>query len=99
MSEIIIGFLTLVGGGFSLIAAIGLVRFPDVLMRMHASTKAGTLGAGLTLVAAGLFFGQVSVVTKCILAILFLLLTAPLAAHMIGRASLRGRHIPTKNEL
>ena len=99
MSEIVIGVLVLIGGAFSLIAAIGLVRFPDVLMRMHASTKAGTLGAGLTLVGTAIFFGQVSVITKCILAILFLLLTAPLAAHMIGRASLRGKHIPTRNEL
>lgn len=99
MSEIITGLLILTGGGFSLIAAIGLIRFPDVLMRMHASTKAGTLGAGLSLAGAALFFGEISVVTKCVLAILFLLLTAPLAAHMIGRASLRGKHIPTKDRL
>ena len=91
MIDIIVGVLILTGAGFSLIAAIGLIRFPDVLMRMHASTKAGTLGAGLALVGTAVFFGSVAVVTKCILAILFLLLTAPLAAHMIGRASLGGK--------
>ena len=87
MIEIIAGFLVLAGGAFTLIAAVGVIRLPDLLTRMHASTKAGTLGASLVLAAVAVIFGDVSTVAKCVAAVLFLLLTAPIAAHMIGRAS------------
>lgn len=89
MIEIIAGLLLLGGGAFCLIAAIGILRLPDVLTRMHASTKAGTLGSTLVLVAAMLIFMEGIVTTKGIAAVLFLLLTAPIAAHMIGRAHVR----------
>ncbi len=93
MSEIIAAVFVLLGAGFSLSASVGIIRLPDVLTRMHASTKAGTLGASLTLVATAIIFGDISTVAKSVAAILFLLLTAPIAAHMIGRASLdRDRH-------
>lgn len=93
MIEILAGVFMLGGAAFTLIAAVGIIRLPDVLTRMHASTKAGTLGATLILLAAAFIFGATSATVKCILAILFLLLTAPLAAHMIGRASLdQNRH-------
>lgn len=93
MTEIIAGILILGGAVFTLIAAIGVIRLPDVLTRMHSSTKAGTLGASLILAAAAIVFAETSTTAKCVVAVLFLLLTAPLAAHMIGRASLdRDRH-------
>lgn len=93
MSDVIAGIFVLLGAGFSLIAAIGVVRLPDVLTRMHASTKAGTLGATLILIATSIIFADTSTIAKCVAAILFLLLTAPIAAHMIGRASLdRDKH-------
>jgi multicomponent Na+:H+ antiporter subunit G len=88
MIEIIAGILVLLGAIFTLIAAVGVIRLPDVLTRMHASTKAGTLGASLILAATALLFGDTSTVAKCVVAVLFLLLTAPLAGHMLGRASL-----------
>ena len=94
MIEIIAGILVLLGGAFTLIASVGIIRLPDVLTRMHASTKAGTLGATLILAAAAVVFGELSAIAKCVAAVLFLLLTAPLAAHMIGRASLDGRDHP-----
>lgn len=72
------------------IAALGLVRLPDLYTRMHAVTKAGTLGIGLVLVAAAVAFGDVSVTTRAMVAILFVLLTAPVSAHMIGRAGYLG---------
>jgi multicomponent Na+:H+ antiporter subunit G len=87
MIEIVAGVLILVGGLFALIAALGVLRLPDVLTRMHASTKAGTLASALILVAVALVFGTASVTTKAIAAILFLMLTAPLAAHMLGRSA------------
>ena len=94
MIEILAGVFMLIGAAFTLIASVGIIRLPDVLTRMHASTKAGTLGATLILVAAALMFGGSSATAKCIAAVLFLLLTAPLAAHMIGRASLDENHHP-----
>lgn len=89
MIDIIIGILALTGGFFAVIASLGMLRLPDVLIRMHATTKAGTLGCGLILVAAAVFFGEMAVTAKVIATILFLLLTAPIAAHMIGRAALK----------
>jgi multicomponent Na+:H+ antiporter subunit G len=81
-----IGLLVLAGALFSLIAAIGVLRLPDVLTRMHASSKAGTLGCGLILISVALFFPGLDVVARAGAAILFLLLTTPVSAHMIGRA-------------
>ena len=89
MSELVCAILILVGGAFALIASLGMVRLPDVLTRMHASTKAGTLASSLILAAVAIRFPETSIVAKCVAAVLFLLLTAPLAAHMIGRASYR----------
>lgn len=89
MIEVIAGLALLGGGAFCLIAAIGILRLPDALLRMHASTKAGTLGSTLVLVAAMLVFWQGIVTTKGVASVLFLLLTAPIAAHMIGRAYVR----------
>lgn len=89
MSETIISFLLIISGIFCTVAGIGLLRFPDVFMRMHASTKAGTLGVGLSVVSAAIFFGNDFVTTKAVLIVLFVLLTAPVAAHLIARAAYR----------
>lgn len=83
------GILVILGGAFAFIAALGILRLPDVLVRMHASTKAGTLASALILSAVALHQGDLAVTIKVALAVLFLLLTAPLAAHMIGRAAVR----------
>ena len=60
-----------------------------MITRMHASTKAGTLGAGLIMVAVAIHFAEVGITLRAAAAILFLLLTAPVAAHVIGRAAYR----------
>ncbi len=79
--------LLIVGGGLMLIAAVGVVRLPDLLMRMHATTKAGTLGAALTVAAVAVHFAEAAVTARAAAIILFIVLTAPVAAHAIGRAS------------
>ncbi|MCG8357530.1 MAG: monovalent cation/H(+) antiporter subunit G [Kiloniellales bacterium] len=89
MTEILAALLVVAGGFFALAAALGVLRLPDVLIRMHASTKAGTLGCGLILVAVAVHFGDTGIVARAVAAIVFLLLTAPVAAHMIGRAAYR----------
>ncbi len=87
MMDYAIGIVALIGGFFTMIAAAGLVKLPDVFIRMHASTKAGTLGSSLTLLAAALFFAETSVSIKALIGVFFLMLTAPIAAHLIGRAA------------
>jgi multicomponent Na+:H+ antiporter subunit G len=86
MTTILGAICLLLGAFFVLVAAVGLVRMPDLMMRMHASTKAGTLGAGLLAVGMMFFFPEISVWTRAVALIFFVVLTAPVAAHMIGRA-------------
>jgi multicomponent Na+:H+ antiporter subunit G len=89
MTHNLITMLLIAGGAFAAIAGIGLLRFPDVLMRMHASTKAGTLGVGLSVISVAIYYTDDLVTTKVVLIVLFILLTAPVAAHLIGRAAYR----------
>jgi multicomponent Na+:H+ antiporter subunit G len=86
MIEVVKGILILVGAIFMFLAALGLVRLPDLLTRMHATTKAATLGASLIMLAVALHFGEVAVVARALGVILFIMMTAPVAAHVIGRA-------------
>jgi len=89
MWDYVTALLLVSGGAFSCIAGLGLVRMPDVYIRMHAATKAGTLGAGLILAAVAVHFADVGVAIRALAAVAFLLITAPVAAHMIGRAAYR----------
>jgi multicomponent Na+:H+ antiporter subunit G len=63
------------------------VRLPEVFTRMHASTKAGTLGVGLVAIALALTTPDVAVASKAIGCAFFLLATGPIGAHLIGRAA------------
>jgi multicomponent Na+:H+ antiporter subunit G len=87
MTEITIGILASFGAIFVLLAAVGLIRMPDTYLRISVTTKAATLGIGLLLVAAAVFFKDLSITTKVLAIILFILLTAPVSAHLIGRTS------------
>jgi multicomponent Na+:H+ antiporter subunit G len=87
MIELIASILLVVGAGFMLIASLGMVRMPDLMTRMHATTKAGVLGAGLMLIGVALIFADIAVTARMIAIIAFVVITAPVAAHAIGRAS------------
>lgn len=87
MVDVIAGLLLMTGALFCLVAAVGLVRLPDVYIRMHAATKAGAMGAGIILMAVAVHAGQLEVVMRVIAAIIFVLLTAPIAAHLLGRSA------------
>lgn len=78
--------LQALGAIFLLIAAVGVIRLPDVLQRMHSATKAGTLGTALMLLGVALG-GTVDDSGSAWLPIAFLLLTLPLGAQLLGRAS------------
>ena len=89
ITDIIAAGLILGGGVFGMLGGLGLLRMPDVLIRMHAATKIGTLGCGLVIAAAAVVLADWAVTFRVILIVLFLLLTAPIGAHMIGRSVIR----------
>ena len=87
--DVLSAALLLSGVGLAITAALGLVRFPDVFSRMHAATKPATLGILLITVGAALRMEDGGNATKLLLVAAFQFLTAPVAAHMIGRAAYR----------
>jgi len=89
MLDTAVSILLTTGALFAAIAAIGIVRMPDFYMRISATTKASTLGASFILGATALHFEDAAVSGKIIAIIAFIILTTPVAAHMIGRAAHR----------
>lgn len=81
--------LVVVGTLFVLLAALGIFRFPDVLTRTSASTKAAGLGVSLVLAGAAFLFGTPEAAVKLGLAVILQFLTAPVSGHVIGRAAYR----------
>src|SRR5690606_14570701 len=87
MSTLLAGLFLLAGAAVSLLAAIGVLRLPDFFMRMHAATKAGVAGCGLVLIGVALADGSAATWGKVSVALVFLLLTTPVAGHLLGRAA------------
>jgi len=94
LMEVLAGFLILSGVVFLFVAAVGLVRLPDFYNRMHASTKAMTLGIVSLVLGGGLLFGltnpqvsPVDLITKMLLVILFQFLANPVGAHILSKAA------------
>lgn len=86
--------LAVAGALFSLIAAIGLLRLPDLFTRIHAASKAGVLGAGLILVAVVLVSGDATTIIRALLALLFLLLSTPVGAHLLAKSAIAAGIMP-----
>ena len=95
-AEWAIGLLAVIGGGFALIGTIGLVRLRDFYMRLHAPTKASTLGVGCALIASMLYFSLTGrgIVLHELAITLFLFVTAPVSAHLLAKAAMRGPRSP-----
>lgn len=85
--ELLIAALIIIGALFCLIGALGVLRFQDVFVRMHAASKAGTLGAGLLLIAVAVASAELGLITRSIAGVLFFILTTPVSAHLLARAS------------
>lgn len=85
MKELVIQTLLVTGALFCLIAAIGIVRFRDLYVRIHAATKAGAFGGSLVALASGIHFGSLSGWLQSLLLIVFFYVTAPVAAHMLSK--------------
>ena len=91
--DIISAVLILLGGVLSLAAAVGLLRFGDLLSRMHASAKPQVLGLLMVCVAIAIQYPAWSTVTTLAIIISFQLVTIPVATHMVGRAGYRTKHL------
>ena len=87
MTDIVTAFMWLAGSLFALLAAVGVLRMPDVFTRMQASTKASTLGLGCLLVGAALQLADFGSFIRLASIGAFMLLTTPVAGHVIARAS------------
>ncbi|CAK1828043.1 multisubunit sodium/proton antiporter MrpG subunit [Vibrio crassostreae] len=85
--DIIVGVLLCLGTLFTLIASLGILRMPDLYTRMHSATKAGTVGLASLLLAVAIAIPDITVISRVIGTMLFILITAPVAAHLLGKAT------------
>jgi multicomponent Na+:H+ antiporter subunit G len=114
VTEAVTALLLLVGAAFAMLGALGLLRMPDVLTRMQPATKTTTLGVGCMLMGVAVHFDDLGIASRALAAGVFVVLTAPVAAHMIARAAyfvghplwegtivdeLRGRYDPRTHAL
>jgi multicomponent Na+:H+ antiporter subunit G len=90
MIEWISAFFLVSGSLFMLVAAIGVVKFSDVYMRMHAITKASSLGAILMLFGVAIYHVQWIVWIEGLMVVFFIIFTTPIGAHMIAKAAHKG---------
>lgn len=88
IKEILISFFVVTGSLFILVASIGLLRMPDIYTRMHAATKATSWGIMLILFGVMIYYPSLGIIMKSLLIIIFLYLTTPVAANLLGKTSL-----------
>ncbi|MDN6870991.1 multicomponent K+:H+ antiporter subunit G [Pseudomonas citronellolis] len=91
--EILVSLLLLGGSLFALLGALGLYRLPDFYTRLHAPTKASTLGVGGVALGSLLYFSTSGngVSLHEVLITLFLFITAPVSAHLLAKAAMQAR--------
>lgn len=87
MTDALVSVLLPIGGLFMLLAAVGILRMPDLYMRIGAASKASTLGLVCILTAVAVHFAEIGMSARAVAAVVFILLTTPVAAHVIGRAA------------
>lgn len=87
LMDVLVGVFLVTGAAFMLLSAVGILRMPDVFIRMHALTKAGTIGVTGVILAVILHFRNMEVLGPGLLVILFFLITFPVSGHLIGRAA------------
>ncbi|MCB8837842.1 monovalent cation/H(+) antiporter subunit G [Aurantimonas sp. VKM B-3413] len=84
---ILAGLLMIAGSIFAAVAALGIIRLPDLYTRMHAASKAGSVGSGMMLIALALTSNATGETLRAIAAVFFFLLTAPISAHLLAKAA------------
>lgn len=93
VADVLAAVALLLGCTLALVAAVGMVRFPDLLSRMHPATKPQVLGLLLVIVGVALRLRDTRSLGMLLLVVLFQLATAPIASHMVGRASYRAGQV------
>jgi len=81
------GILIVIGAAFALVASVGLLRLPEFYTRMHAASKAGTLGACVMLIAVAVYTDDAGIASRALAGVVFFLLTAPISAHLLAKAA------------
>lgn len=84
--DILTGLFLCLGTLLILSASLGVLRMPDLYTRMHAATKAGTVGLSCVLLAVAISIPEISMISRVVGTMVFILLTAPVASHLLGRA-------------
>ncbi len=87
MNDILATLAVVLGTALGLLSAIGIVRMPDVYIRLQVASKASSLGIALLMLGVAAHFDALSVTVRALMVVVFLFLTAPVAAHVIGRAA------------
>ena len=95
--ELVISILLVAGSIWALIAALGIVRMPDFFTRVQVVTKATTFGLGMIMLATALSFGWSGEAARCLLAVVFIFLTSPVAAHMLSRTAYKRKDVELWN--
>ncbi len=114
MEKVLSETMMLIGAIFILIASLGIVRLPDLFMRMHSNTKSATLGVFFMMVGLAIHFSNFSIFIRAISIVLFFMITAPVAAQAIASTAhfsgvplwretlsdaLKGQYSPTTHQL
>jgi multicomponent Na+:H+ antiporter subunit G len=87
MTDILAAVAVVLGAMMGLLSAIGIVRMPDTYIRLSVASKASSLGIALLMIGVAAHFDELAVTIRALLVVVFLFLTAPVAAHVIGRAA------------
>ena len=87
LQNYITAVLILIGSGFTLTASIGLLRLPELYTRMHAASKAGTLGSCAVLLALAVYADDPAISLRALAGMVFFLLTVPISSHLLARAA------------
>lgn len=87
MKDIVIMICSTLGALFILSTSVAMLRQPDVYLRISVTAKASTLGVGLILLAAAIFFAEFTVVSRILAIIIFIFLTVTIGGHLLARAA------------
>jgi multicomponent Na+:H+ antiporter subunit G len=86
VTDIICGAFMIIGTAFMFLGCVGILRMPDLLTRMQTATKPPTLGVFFLMLSVAFYFPDIGVTVRVLAITLFVFLTTPVSAHMIGRA-------------
>jgi len=92
LQDYLAAVLILVGAAFTLTASIGLLRLPDLYTRMHAASKAGTLGSCVVLLALAVHSDDAAIALRAIAGVFFFFLTVPISSHLLAKAAHASGH-------